>query len=202
MKVTEVKYMQRFNMGNYEHAEYSISVAPTETESISSVVSTLKQAVSDSHAGVSTEAIVEKVEEPKNKKALTPKGSKSASKAPEVVEEEEETDEDEDEIDEDDLEVDEEEEEEEIAPKKTASKKTPGKQKAAKATPYDRTNDTHKNLVSQLVKSIDPLFMKKNKEESQAMSKKLNGSDFLDADGGVLASFKKTVQTTMKSASK
>lgn len=115
---------------------------------------------------------------------------------------------DEDEGDDEDSEDDEDEE----SDKKKSSKKKPAKGKDAaadkkgkkkfKAKPqnYARENDTHREIFSTVLRSVAPSWKKdaKTKKLAKDVSVKLDGENFLDADGKVLASFKQSVKKHMK----
>lgn len=83
---------------------------------------------------------------------------------------------------------------------KKVSKKKAGK-KAFKSKPqaYDRENDTHKEIFSGVLKAVAPTWKKdaKLKAKAKSTSVKLEGSDFLDGDGEVLASFKQSVKKSL-----
>lgn len=132
-------------------------------------------------------------------------------------ESEEEDDEGNDESEEDD--EDGEDDDEDDKPKKKASKKsppstagnkagkakkseakTPGKKKfKAKPQAYARDNDTHKEIFSGVLKAVAPNWKKdaSSKKRAKDVSVKLEGAEFLDAEGNVLATFKQSVKKAM-----
>lgn len=116
--------------------------------------------------------------------------------------EDEDEDSDSDESEEEDDETDDEDEDKK-PPKKTAKKpaaKTAGKKKfKSKAQSYARDNDTHKEIFSGVLKAVAPQWKKDaaSKKRAKDASVKLEGSDFLDAEGEVLASFKQSVKKHM-----
>lgn len=76
-----------------------------------------------------------------------------------------------------------------VAPKE--EKKAPAVKVKGKATPYDRTVDTHKKLLSKFLDTNFPQWKDStNLPKAGAASQALNGKDFLDAEGEVLQSFK------------
>lgn len=66
----------------------------------------------------------------------------------------------------------------------------PPKRRATKTTPYDRKNDLHKKLVAEYLDEAMPVWKEKLPNRAQVVSVKMNGKDFLDADGNILQSFK------------
>lgn len=95
---------------------------------------------------------------------------------------------------EEDDETEAEEEEEEVKP---AAKKKNFKKKSVA---YTRNNETHKMLFIDLLSSIAPDWKKeeKSKAKAKAASLKLEGVDFLDADGEPLEEFKAELKKLMK----
>lgn len=63
-------------------------------------------------------------------------------------------------------------------------------------TPYSRENDLHKKLVGEILTKEFPEW-KKNPKKAKDTSMALEGSDFLDADGLVLESFKEQLRSKM-----
>lgn len=64
---------------------------------------------------------------------------------------------------------------------------------------YARDNDTHKEIFSGILKAVAPKWKTdpKTKTRAKGASVKLEGSEFLDAEGDVLASFKSSVKKLM-----
>jgi hypothetical protein len=82
----------------------------------------------------------------------------------------------------------EEKQEEKKTEEKTEEKAEKPKRKTkAKNTPYDRTNELHKKLLSEALESKDPNW-KKNPKASE-VSKAMNGKDFLSPEGVRLPEF-------------
>lgn len=75
------------------------------------------------------------------------------------------------------------------------SAEAPGKKRKVKGSPYDRMNDIHKKLVGQVFDSFLPTWRTDAavKSKAVAISQKLVGEDFLDAEGTVLDTFKAKV---------
>lgn len=199
MKITEVKYMRRFNLGNYEHEEIAMTAVLDEKDGHSDSFKKLKADVIAAYSGEAAPS-TEKV---------TPTLSKSAAKLKKeaAAAEEEEVDEDETPADpEDDEETDEaeESEEEEEAdveePKQAKGKKTFKKKPQA----YSRASEQHKEIFSSLLKSVAPDWKKTpdSKEKGKAVSQKMEGEEFLDESGEVLPEFKAAVKSFMAPAKK
>lgn len=189
----EVKYMKRFNLGNYEHEEFHISVMVGEEETAMEAFCGLKGTVEAAHAGdpIALEAVskkdIEEEEMPKEKQAKKTRKKKEVKPEPEEEIEEEIEEEDSEEIEEDfvdDSDSDEEEVEEEPAPKKKAAKKT-------KVTLYSRTNDLHKKIFGETLKNFFPKWKDtpEGKAKVQAASKQLEGQPFIDNEGEITDEF-------------
>lgn len=211
---SEVTFLRRYNLGSYEHAEYSITKPCAEGEEAATLIG-LKGIVESVHGETapandpevgSTSDTEEVAETSSKKKASKKRGSVKSKPAPEVEEDETEEDEDvsvaEDEVEEDteeeqeDEEAEEEVEEEEEAP-------APKKKKAvrSKHSTYDRTDDVHKKLFGDAITSLlGKGWSKKPAVAAKAkkLSAKLNGKAFQGGDGKVLPSFIAEVKKGMK----
>ncbi len=201
MKVVEVKYTKRFNLGNYEHEEISLTAAVEDDGDMNIVeeILGLKTMAESAHSGATKgadeeqapleDAGPEEEETPEEKpKAKPAKKSKPApTTAPSKEVEEDGTDEET--VDEDG--TDEEEEEEKPAPKKKFKKS---------GTVYQRSNETHKKIFADHLTNLIPKW--KASEASKAKAKKLSleldGKDFLDADGKGVPSFIAALKKGMK----
>ena len=182
MQTTEVKYTRRFNLGEYEHAEYSITATTEDKEKAQKVLAQLKADVLEAHTSEDEPTEDSPTPAPSKKAA-----KKAAAKAAAQVEDEESEDEDDEESeDETDNARD---DEDEVETKSAKKLKT-------KAQPYVRIDSTHKELFSGLLKSVAPDWKKsdKSKAKGKEISKKMDGKDFLDADGEVLKEFKAEVK--------
>lgn len=191
METKEIKYTKRFNIGNYEHEEFSIT-AVTEDGSVEDFAQ-LKETVAKAFVGEEVakakvsrsnkakevapepeEEETEEAEEEEKPKATKGKASKAKAKK---VEEPEESEEEE-------AEEAEEEEEEEEKPKAKALKK--------KGSTYSRNSDLHKKLfVEMLNEELGEGWVKKNAGRAKTASIKMEGKNFLDADGEILPEFTK-----------
>ena len=224
-KIGGVAYTRRFNLGNYEHEEYTVSAAVEETDAVTTIAQ-LKGAI---EAAKSADAIpwpdasetIDKsgkqktgAAKPTGKKAAPKKAAKPTDDEDETEEDEEEDLEDEEETDDDseteESEEDEEEtdgdEDEEESPakgskvaKKAPAKKAAGKTFKKKGTAYSRNSDLHKKLFVETIKEVmGDKFMATNSAKAKAISIKLEGADFLDADGEVTDTFKAEIKKLSK----
>lgn len=178
MKVTEIKYLKRFNDGNYEHTELSVTAqVDGAKEDVTECMADLKKMVYSSHEVVDAKPEVEMEKaEVEEEEEVKPKKSKRKLKVEEPPEEEEE------EESEPPVEEAEEEEEEEKPKKKFRSK----------AATYDRTNELHREIFAGLIKEIDPKWNSTDAKKARAkkVSQLMNGEEFLDAEGEILKTFK------------
>ena len=83
-------------------------------------------------------------------------------------------------------------------PKREEKPKVDKKPKAVKAIQYDRNNETHKKHVGVLLNDIDPNWRTTGMQKAVAASKALEGSDFMDSSGEIVASFKESLAELMK----
>jgi type IV secretory pathway VirB10-like protein len=234
--VTSVSYTRRFNIGNYEHEEFSVA-AVDESNNPVETIARLKGAVSAAKEaeeipwGETKEAPVSK----RTKTASVSNGKKRAAKAAEEAEEEtvEDVEEDleedpqEEELEEAAEEETSDEEDEEVespkgsknskkAPAKSASKKVSSEEDEEdaeadeeeapkkksfkkKGSSYSRNSDLHKKLFVEAMNETLPGFLKKNAGRAKTVSIKMEGKDFLDAEGQILPTFKKEMVKLAKS---
>ena len=211
MKATEVKYSKRFNLGNYEHEEFGVSIVVDETDRVDAMKIAqdwVAQAQSGQEMPLATQD--PKAESLPEKKSKKPKsemapGVKKPKSAPKAEKEEEEDEEDKEEVEEeveegyaeedendDDGEGEEESEQEEVEKKPKARA---GKSKSAS---YDRTNDLHKNLVGKMLTHYHPDWRTKLKETAIQASKKMQGKEFLNATGSIIKTFEDDFMKLMK----
>jgi len=224
MKISEAKYTRRFNLGDYEHEEYSLSAAVDEdTYSAKEVFSDLKSTILEAHTGDSKP---EKEKEEKNGKSKSSsskengKNGKAAGKGAkgsddEGSEDNEESDAETSDDDNDPPESDEaedagdeaEDEEQETKPVKGKSSK--GKsgakdegKKTFKKKPqtYNRSIEQHKEIFGGVVRSINPKWKDNDvtKKKVKKASESLEGEDFLDENGEVIEDFKAKVKKLIK----
>ncbi len=214
LKVTEVKYTKKFNTGNYESEEYSLTASLESKENPLEVIAELKAQVLQAKSGEA--ATSEEEDEEEDEEETTPK-SKAKSKAEDESEEDESEDEEEtedeeseddsDDTDEEDESEDEEEESEEEAEEEEEKPKAKAKKAAPKATKfkskpqgYTRSDRVHKELLGKTLSAVWPDWKKnpKNKDKALKVSKKLEGVAFLDEKGQVLKSFKDALKKALK----
>lgn len=195
MRISEAKFTRRYNVGQYEHEEYSlVAVLEDGTTSAVAALAKLKADVAAAYGGetgaeIEAEVVAEQ-EDPKLKKKKAKKSEPEESVSEESSEEET-GDED---MAEEDSATEEESAEEDDAPK--AAKKF-----KKKAQTYSRENETHKEIFSDVLKAVAPDWKKtpESKARGKTVSATMEGEDFLDADGEVLAGFKAAVKKLMRS---
>ncbi len=168
MRITEVKYAKKFNLGNYESEEFALTAVVEEKDNHLETLQSLKNDVHSAYSGDSKSAEDTETEEPDDTETEETESEDTES----------------------------EESEEKTKPK--AKSKKPKKFKS-KAQAYDRANETHKEIFSSLLKSVAPDWKKtpESKVKAKIVSEKLEGEDFLDADGEVLPEFKASVKKAM-----
>jgi len=187
MKINEVKFTKRFNIGNYEHEEYTVGAAIGEDENPLTVMSSLKAFVIGAYSNNEPvySGVVDSAPEPvvAEEKVSKPKKTKAAP-AP-VVEEEQ-------------LELPQEAApvvEEEVVAEVKEEPKAKAVRKA-KASPYTRGNDVHKKLLGEFLDTAYPGW-RDNAAKAVEVSKLMVGKDFLDAEGTVVDSFKADFKAEM-----
>ena len=185
MRVTEVKYSKKFNLGNYESEEFGLTAVLEEDDVAQVAFIGLKNEVAIAYSGEVTKPEPEELPEPK-------KGKKKAKPEPEVEEETEEEESEETEVEE----TEETEDEVDDEPKAAKGKKSKFKKKPQT---YLRSNETHKEIFSNVLKTVAPDWKKttESKAKAKAASQKLEGEEFLDENGEVLATFKAAVKKAM-----
>jgi hypothetical protein len=180
MDILEVKYSKRFNIGDYQHEEYTVLATLEENETADWAFAVLKERVERAHLSkVKVEEKLPKVEEqlPKLEEAAKeeeapvvkkakgrPAGAKNKPKDEPPKEEMAE------------------EEKVEEAPKKTFKKV---------GTPYSRQNEIHKKMFAEKLAMILPSWKETEagKNKARLASQTLEGKEFLDASGTVLPEF-------------
>ncbi len=206
MKVSEVKFARKFNEGNYESKDYSITAVLDEDDVVAEVFKELDKEITAAHSGETTEGEEENANEGNTTRGL----GKTARKDPKDDSGEDENEKEEESGEEvgkgtDELEEMENEAEEETPKKpvkpaaaKPAAEKA-GKKFKVKAQVYQRGNDAHKEIFSGILKEVAPNWKKddKSKAKAKTASTELEGEDFLDAEGEVLATFKQSVKKFM-----
>jgi len=230
MKITEAKLTKRFNTGDYEFEEHTLS-AVVENESGASVLQCLREQILEAFSG---EVSSTKEEKPKaEKKAAKKKEEKKNAKQANPVDDEESDDEvtssedsgdadegaendeatdskDRDDSDDsaDDGESDETDEEAKPAKSSKASSKPSAEKgkKSFKKKPqaYDRSIEQHKDIFSGVVRSVSPDWKKSDELKARAKksSEEMEGENFLDENGEVYPTFKTMVARLMKGKTK
>jgi hypothetical protein len=167
------------------------------------------------------EADEEDAEEEAPKKKTTKKASKKVEPEPEEEDDEEDSEDDSEEEDDEDLEDAEENSEEEDeesddeegddeedekpttakgSKSKAGTKAEEPKKKSLKkkGSVYSRTSDLHKQLFVEELKKISKTFLKDHPDKAKSISIKMDGKEFLDADGVVLETFRDTLKKLAK----
>lgn len=210
-RVTELKFQKRYNVAQYEHEEYSITVVCEDGENPVEALAKMKGAVS---AAKEAEEIpwsesegAAPVDKKEEEKPAKPRGGKKpAAKKPKEEEPEEEAEEPEEpeeeaEEPEEEAEEPEEEAEEPEEPEEPEEKKPQGGKKnfRKKGAVYSRASDLHKKLFAEaLSKVMGKDFLAKSPATAKKASLKLSGAEFLDSDGKVLQSFKDEMKKLCK----
>lgn len=187
-KIRNIEFLQRKNLGNYEHTEMKVSIALSESDNEVVDAKEAMQFVADAlnSAGVfakefkdpkQTELKVEVVKEVKKetpKPASTPVKEVLKSEVTKAKEEEK----------------DEKPKSEEKPKEAKKTVETKAAKKINKATLYDRELDTHKEIISVFLDSKYPKWkVPSNLKKAGAASKSLVGTNFLDENGDLLSSF-------------
>jgi hypothetical protein len=231
IEVKSITYTRRFNLGNYEHEEYTAEAA-VEGDAVAAF-GELKDIIADAKGGDETGTSKSTSAEKKQVESASKKPGKAASKSsaknkPSDDEDEDEDDdsvgeEDEEELEDaesdddsedeesDDSDSDDDEDEEEdpkpvakkkavAAAKKAVAKAEPKKKTfKSKASVYSRNSDLHKKLFVESVKeAMGADWLKKNAGRGKTVSIKLEGKEFIGADGQVLPSFKTELKKLAK----
>ncbi len=208
MKATEISYAKRVNLGNYEHEEIKITAVLDEGDDAVEGLAELKGMVAsavDTEGLPAIAATGKPVKSAAGKSEKVDKTAKKPAKAaagktakPEPVDEVETEDEETPETtEEEETEVVEEEEEE---PEEKPAKKPVGKALKKKGSTYARTNEQHKALMAEKLTELFPKWKKteESKAKAKAISKSLDGTDFLDAEGDIVPSFIVALKKGMK----
>lgn len=222
----KVNFTRRYTTDvSYEYEEYTVSTEVEDGDDIRSVMAALKADVEAAHLGESSstddagtdeeelpEEESDKKPSKKSKRSRTTTRGKESEEAEDGTDPEEETEEtDDDTGSETETEDDAGEEAEEEAPPKKSAKKSgsTGSSKADASPPkkafkkkpqvYQRANETHKDLFGTVLRKVAPNWKKsfESKAHAKKVSKNLEGVEFLDENGKVLASFEADVKKQM-----
>jgi outer membrane biosynthesis protein TonB len=182
VKVTDITYMRRVNLGNYEHEELSMSAILEDGENVSTAMLTLKNEVHHSLGlvGTPTEAPKKEVKVPEvpkkeeTKKETPKKEEKKEVELPPVIDKKEDLPE-------------------------TKEKKPKAKKEEVKPTPYERAKQVHKDLFANLLNKTFPGWSSDKEAIARAKhaSLSLEGEDFLDQKGNILTTFSEAVTNLM-----
>jgi len=202
MKTNEVKYMRRWNLGNYEHDEITISAIPAEGETILGTLNVIKTEMENFKNGkvdsiqiplpvppVAEEAATELKKEKKQRATKEEMAARKSEVKDEVKAEDK---------------VESPKQEEKVeAPKEEAKVEAPKEEKKtvkSKTEVYDRTNEEHKKRISALLDTTYPGWRDNVtlKTKVAAMSRESVGKDFFDINTGeIVPSFKEFVTESL-----
>ena len=190
--ITEITYMRRVNLGNYEHTEISATSVVNEGQDPDNIGEALKQQV-EKLLGLRDSvdfSLVEEVTEDGNFK-MKDGSVKEVSENTEVVHE--------------DKKEEPKEEEKPKATKKKVTKKKASKKKEEPKGPvpsvkYDRSKQEHKD---EMAKALNQHVAKwkttdEGKKKARELSEKLVGEYLFDSEGNVVSSFIEAVKDGMK----
>lgn len=213
MRFTEVRYLKRKNLGNFEHIEILLAASPAENEDGIECLLKLKAQVdmeldgpnlqqagpisnppqpedpqkTEPKSGGPIES-QEKAPERKTRKPRTPKETLVAETTPDqgvVINQTATNDEAEAMVNAGEATVP---AEAVVAPPKEDK---PKKTLRKAGTPYARDNELHKKLVGEFLNKAFPEWKKPaNIEKAKAASAAMAGKEFLDAEGLIIESFK------------
>jgi hypothetical protein len=224
MKVTEAKFTRRYNVGQYEHEEFTVTAMLDDKDDVVETLTILKTDVEAAHKGEGSSSLSDErgqdkdeTNEETNSGKAGKKSSKSAtmtrgkgSKATTTETESETQDETSDEDDGEDQEdgddgeetIDDEEgnEEEEKKSSKKATQSPGKKSLKKKGSPYSRSNETHKSLLAKEFRKHFPDWKENAKREAKAkkFSRDMDGKDFLDGEGEIVPEFVKALKAALK----
>lgn len=184
MKINTIEYLRKLNKGNYEHEELKVSAAIDEGESFDACFATLKEMV-DSALGIkeiNKEQLVLPI------KQVEEKVVKPVKKHEEVVSDDNKLEE----------KIEDKAEKKKGAKKASKPETVPAK-KPIKETSYDRSLNTHKNLLGLFLDKSYPKWREaESLNKAIEASKSLNGKPFLDEAGEILPSFKESFSQFME----
>lgn len=213
-KLTEAKITKRFNTGEYEFEEYTLSAEPDAKESGVKVLTALKKDILEAFVG--EESTSDKKTEKKEKKNAKSRSSGSDNDDEETESEEaeesdgdgaendeaadaEDSDDSDGESENDGAEEDDEKESSAKSKKEKGAKGKGGKKYVKKPQAYNRSIEQHKEIFSGVLRSVSPDWKKSDatKAKAKKASENLEGEPFLDENGDVLESFKSAVKKMM-----
>lgn len=184
MEIKTMEYLRRKNIGNYEHEELKVSGVLEDGESSLEGFESLKYFVLK---------CLDIKEEDRNQLALPikqieEKAVKSVKKHEEVVSDNNKLEE----------KIEDKAEKKKGAKKASKPETVPAK-KPIKETSYDRSLNTHKNLLGLFLDKSYPKWREaESLNKAIEASKSLNGKPFLDEAGEILPSFKESFSQFME----
>lgn len=228
MNINEAKYTRRYNLGDYEHEEFTLSAVADGEEKGASLLAVLKREVIEAHKTV---IITEVPEEPKKEKKNGKSKTNNAKDSNEDGEDPSSEDSGYDGKGDKDYEAasteasyddnnsaeggeddsaSEESREEEVpakgkrgkASKEPKEEKSEKGKKAHRRKPqhYDRSIEQHKDKFKIALESVAPDWKKneESKRKAKKASENLEGDEFLDENGDVMPEFITKIRKLMK----
>jgi hypothetical protein len=182
MKITEIKYVERKNKGNFEHEEFTVTAVLDDGDDAFSSMLSLKTLVD---AGLKTEHLP--YQEPTGKNVEIAK-EEPIVEAP-VKEKKPRAKKVKEEVKPEAFETN-----TEVIPPVIEGEKL--KSKKSKVVIYDRNILDHKSILSSHLNKTygDAWKNKGTKEEITSFTMSLNGKDFLDEQGNIVESFLNTLE--------
>lgn len=223
MKVTEAKFTRRFRLADYEHEEYTVSAIVEDKDDVGEVIGELKESVLAAFTGKAEETKTKEKKNARTAKArdtddedsnegAEPEGNESTDgessdddEAPDSKDSDNADDStDEGETTDSDVKTKGKSKGAEKGAKKGKSESTSGKKYRSKAQDYNREIEQHKEIFSGVLKSVNPDWKKSeaSKNKAKEVSQKMEGKEFLDANGEVLDSFTADVKKLLMGKSK
>ena len=181
--INEIKYTKRFNVGNYEHEEYSVAYSVSENESPEASMMKMKNFIQDSFTNTLGKSAAVNTPSPAPKKEKPASKTKSVKVA-------------------DDAPADKEVDTEKEFKKETSEPKEPKKKRNQKKNVvYNRDLAEHKTEMASILNRDFPEWKAtpESKAAAKALSGKLEGTPFLDGKtAAVLPEFVAAIADGMK----
>ncbi len=181
----ELKYMRRFTTEvQYEFEEFTVSAEVADDDDTQLILADMKASVEAAHLGSPADGEPEEEE--------TEEGNEEEDEDTESSDESEE--EDEEEVPASKTKKTSKSSGDKDGPQTTGSKKTKKKPQV-----YQRTNGTHKEIFSNVLKEVAPKWKEStaSKAKGKNASLEMEGEEFLDHTGEVVPSFRAAVKKLM-----
>ena len=201
MKITEIKFMARKNLGGYEHEEVTLTAVCDEYEKefISDIMAELKVKAYQMFSFPTTGSMQtqEPVAVEETKPVEAPVKEKKAKKTKPVEEEKSASEKAADMMDGQEVPpVIPQETEEEMEVVESPYKKTAAPAPKQKTVAYDLKNKDHRDRLAAYLNKEHPTWKTQPKDKLLAFSNSLVGKEFEDLNGNMLDSFKEIVSAT------